>query len=116
MSVDTYRAAVVRLREALDVLGGYRGPCALCGWHPDARHRQADAIAGGMLAGDSVEAVADDYLTDERAAARVEKALRVAFAVVAADPRRHGLTRGRAAGVDREVWADVLTDSSTEQS
>ena len=41
MSRDSYRHAVVRLRDALDLLGPYRRECLLCGRSPDARHRQA---------------------------------------------------------------------------
>lgn len=107
MSVSSYRDAAARLRAALDLLGRYRGPCGLCG-HPDARHRQADAIVEGLLAGDDVEEVADDYLSSDLGVLfRAELAYQVAFATLAADPRLHGLTRGRAAGIDREVWADL---------
>ena len=45
---------------SLDVLGPYRGPCAMCGG-PDARHRLADAVVGSVMAGDARVAVAHDY-------------------------------------------------------
>jgi uncharacterized protein (DUF433 family) len=39
-----------------------RGPCGFCGSAGvDARHRAIEAIAGAVLAGDTQEAVADDY-------------------------------------------------------
>ena len=101
MSARSYRVAASRYREALDLLGRFRGPC-LCGMHPDARHRQADVITGALLAGDTAEAVADDYLYDGDVAA----ALEVAFACLATDPRLHRVTRRRAAGLDHAVWAD----------
>ena len=104
MSVRSYRAAVARYRVALDLLGPYRGPCGLCGGHPDARHRQGDAITGGLVGGDSTETVAGDYLPDDcRDAVRV--ALEVAVATLAADRRMHGLTAAKAAGIDQDVWA-----------
>ena len=44
----------------LDLLYPFAGPCALCGYH-DKRHRLADAVIGGVWAGDSVESTAEDY-------------------------------------------------------
>ncbi len=41
----------------LDALGPHAGPCAFCD-HPDARHRQADAIRDLANAGDTVETIA----------------------------------------------------------
>lgn len=46
--------------SVLDVLGPHRGPCGLCGG-PDARHRVADTIAECVAAGDSAEAMAEDF-------------------------------------------------------
>jgi hypothetical protein len=106
MSADTYRDAARRLRDALDQLGPYRGACGLCGW-PDARHRLADSISGAILAGDSPEDVAGDYLPGGVTPAAVRVALEVTVAVLAAHPYRHRLTRDAAAGLDREVWADL---------
>lgn len=109
VSDDTYRAAAARLREALDVLGPYRGRCGCCGG-PDARHQVADAITGRLLAGEDTATVADDY----GIGAGLDQGWRCAHAwmlaavVAEARPRRHTLTFGRAAGIDREVWADVL--------
>lgn len=104
MTARSYREAVARYREALDLLGPYRGPCGICSNHPDARHRQADAIAGALAGGDGPAQVAADYM-DGPLAETV--ALMVAVAALAADRRLHGLTAGRAAGIDREVWADA---------
>lgn len=101
MSASTYREALVRLRDALDLLGPYRGKCGLCGW-VDARHRSADSIAGGLLAGDTAEEVAADYLDGRTDAVRVVH--EITIAVLAADPVRHRLTRDKASGIDQEVW------------
>ena len=105
MSARTYLDAAGRFRDALDALGPYRGPCGLCG-HPDARHRQADAITGGLLAGDDIATVVAEYL-EPALGVGAEVATMVAFRTLAADPRLHGLTRGRAAALDREVWAEL---------
>jgi hypothetical protein len=40
-----------------------QGPCALCGGKY-AAHRVVDAQVGRVVAGDSMESVADDYRTD----------------------------------------------------
>lgn len=113
MSVRTYREAVLRLREALDLLGPYRGPCGFCDG-PDARHRVADAITGQLCAGADAEAVAGDYVSQDQADAAgmslVDVVNTVAIAVMAADPRRHWLTRERAVGHDRVVYADLLQE------
>ena len=103
MSATTYRKAVTRYRETLDLLGPYRGPCGLCGW-VDARHRSADALSGAILAGETAEEAADEYLSIGVPARVV---LEVTVAVLDADPRRHWLARARADAVDREVWADL---------
>jgi hypothetical protein len=44
----------------IDVAFPYCGPCAFCGG-PDKRHRLFDAMRGAYRAGDSVEAIADNY-------------------------------------------------------
>lgn len=113
VSVDTYRAAAVRLRGQLDLLGPYVGPCE-CG-RPDVRHLQADSIALSLARGDDPEKVAAAYLPGELAVFGETVALMVAVAVLAADRRVHGLTAGRAAGVDREVWADLTTGATRGQ-
>ncbi len=41
-------------------IGRFRGPCAFCG-HPDARHRMVDTITERYTAGETVEALAQDY-------------------------------------------------------
>lgn len=46
--------------SALDLLGPHRGPCAFCD-HPDARHREADAIRGRVAAGEPLAEVAADH-------------------------------------------------------
>jgi hypothetical protein len=109
VSARTYREAVERYRGVLDLLGPFRGPCGFCGY-PDARHRQADAIAAEVAAdpaGTGPEVAAAEYLPPDQGAFAVglEIAVRVAVAVLAADERLHGLTTGRAAAIDREVWA-----------
>lgn len=48
--------------------------CAFCG-HPDSRHRLVDAIVNRHRAGESVEALADDYrmtVTDVRKLVEVD--------------------------------------------
>jgi hypothetical protein len=53
---------------------------------------------------------AEEYLPEDLPRVFAEEiALRVTVAVLAADRRRHGLTTGRAAAVDREVWADLIS-------
>ena len=111
MSRDSYRHAVVRLRDALDLLGPYRRECLLCGRSPDARHRQADAITGALLAGDPPGAVAADYLPDDTPGA-CELVLTVALAILAADPRLHGLTRVRASEVEWQAYADLTNETT----
>jgi hypothetical protein len=37
------------------------GPCGICGWHPDQRHRILDAIIDRLLAGEDLDDVCDDY-------------------------------------------------------
>lgn len=114
MSVESYQAAAARLREVLDLLGPYRGRCAMCG-HPDARHRQADAIAGAVCAEDGPQVAAEEYLRpDVEMLEGVLIAQVVAIAVLGAAPARHRVTCGRAAGIDREVWADVLPAAAEE--
>jgi hypothetical protein len=91
-----------RLRDALVVLGSVTGPCGFCG-HPDQRHRVADVITERVLAGEDAQVVWSDY-RDGNGQVHV---LELTIAVLAADPRRHGITRGKAARIDREVWADL---------
>lgn len=111
MSERAYRAAVARLRKTLDLLGRYAGPCGTCG-HPDQRHRQADAIASRVIAGDDPAQVAGDYLPDELPRGRaVEVVHTVTIAVLAARPRQHRVTAGRAAVIDCEVWADAIPEA-----
>lgn len=50
----------------LDVLYGYAGTCAFCGFG-DKRHRLADAIVENVRAGDSVAMVADNYGVSQEA-------------------------------------------------
>ena len=114
MSAKSYREAVSRYRETLDLLGPYRGPCGLCGVFPDARHRQADAITGAVLAGDTPEAVAGDYLPGGRADAG-RAVYEITVANLAAHPRLHSMARRHAARVDWDVWAD-LTDQPTKET
>ena len=117
MSADTYRAAVARLREVLDLLGPYRGPCGLCGQSADARHRVADAIAGALIAGDDPGAVADDYLPADRYSPMEgrEVVLTVALVVTEADRRIHRMTARRALQIEREVYADLETHPTTTE-
>lgn len=37
------------------------GPCGLCGWHPDQRHRIRDAIFDLLLAGEDPETICEIY-------------------------------------------------------
>lgn len=37
------------------------GPCLLCGWHPDQRHRIRDAIFERLVGGDDIEQICEDY-------------------------------------------------------
>ena len=37
------------------------GPCGVCGWHPDQRHRILDAIVEQLIAGDNIDQICDDY-------------------------------------------------------
>lgn len=100
MSTSTYRAALARLKAALDEVQPGYSRCGLCGW-PDNRHRRVDASTGALVAGDSVVAVGEDYgLTP------VEAGVLAALSL-AADPRLHGLTQARALEVAEEVYADV---------
>ncbi len=105
MSAASYRDAARKLREVLDLLGPYAGPCGFCG-HPDRRHRQADAVAAEVAA-DPIHgpAVAVDEYLDSDMGETI--ALMVTVAVLATDRRRHALTSGQAARADREVWADL---------
>jgi hypothetical protein len=106
VSVDTYRAAAVRLRDGLSAVGSYAGPCECCGG-PDSRHRVADAITDRVIAGEAASSVAREFLSRPF----VDPSFVVhelVIAVLAAHPGRHRMTRGRAAGIDREVWADLL--------
>ena len=38
-----------------------QGPCGICGWHPDQRHRVLDAIIDRLLAGEDIESIEFDY-------------------------------------------------------
>jgi hypothetical protein len=48
------------------------GPCLVCGG-PDKRHRVIDAIVGRHAAGETIEALAQDYDLSEAFVARVVK-------------------------------------------
>lgn len=37
------------------------GPCGICGWHPDQRHRIRDAIFERLMAGEDLDDVCMDY-------------------------------------------------------
>ncbi len=37
------------------------GPCGICGWHPDQRHRVRDAIFERLVAGEDIGQVCEDY-------------------------------------------------------
>lgn len=37
------------------------GPCGICGWHPDQRHRVRDAQWERIIAGEDVTDVARDW-------------------------------------------------------
>ena len=102
VSLSTYRAALARYRETLDLLGPFRGP-SFCGW-PDARHRQADSLLGSWLAGEAPEVMAAEYLPEDTPDALVV-ALEVALATLAVDRRLHGLTRDQEWQTAREVYA-----------
>ena len=104
MSLQSYRAALARQRETLDLLGPFRGPCEICQVHPDARHRQADSLLGSWLAGEAPEVMAGEYLPEDTPSP-VEVALEVALATLAADRRLHGLTRDQEWNTAREVYA-----------
>lgn len=104
MSAATFRAALARQRDALDLLGRYRGP-SFTGW-PDTRHRQADAILGALLAGDTPDMVAADYLPDD-IRDPIAAVLTVALATLAADRRLHGLTRDQEWREAKTVYGDA---------
>ena len=117
MSVEPYWGPLVRLRLAFRLLGPWRGRCQLCGACPDARHRQADAITEALLAGDTPELVAADYLPPQMVEeqATVPRGVLTVYEIAVATPAagsrpRHGkqLTAGRVAAVEPEVWADLL--------
>lgn len=54
------------VRAALALFGPPAGPCAFCGL-PDKRHRLLEAVAENVRAGDSIEAVAEDYVVSREA-------------------------------------------------
>lgn len=111
MSEASYREAAARYRRVLGLLGEFRGPCEACG-HPDARHEVAEAIAGAVVAGNGPLLVADNYLLRPWAEGAVRTVHEVTIAVLAAHPLRHRMTSGRAAGIDREVWAEEAASSA----
>ena len=102
MSTASYRTALARYRDTLDLLGPFRGP-SFCGW-PDARHRQADSLLGSWLAGEAPEVMAAEYLPEDTPSP-VEVALEVALATLAVDRRLHGLTRAQEWKTAKEVYA-----------
>jgi hypothetical protein len=100
MSEATYRRAANEFRIGLAIVGRPRGACGLCG-HPDARHRTADAVTERLLAGEEAATVGGDY------GLPASSALELAVYALAADPRRHGISRARADAIDQAVWADA---------
>ena len=38
-----------------------QGPCQICGWHPDQRHRILDAIIDRLLADEDLDDICADY-------------------------------------------------------
>jgi hypothetical protein len=66
-----------------DVLYGYAGPCAFCGFG-DKRHRMADALVEAFRAGDSAEFLADGFDVKPTAIATL-----VAYADESKRRRRH---------------------------
>jgi hypothetical protein len=103
VSRETLRASLVRYRETLDLLGPYAGPCLVCQAWPDRRHRQAEAIRDSLLAGETPEVAAEEYLREDQPYP-VEAALEVAFAALAADRRLHRVTRDVELQIAREVY------------
>lgn len=103
VSVLSYRQAAVRLLAVLDRFGPRVDSSG-----SDRRLQRALVIAGAVLAGDAPETVAEDYLPEGISHSRAVRIVHeVTIAVLAVEPARHRLTRGRAAGIDREVWADA---------
>lgn len=102
MTAASYRAAARAYRDALSLLGAYRGKCFLCG-HPDQRHRVAEAMVGMLDAGEDPAVVIEEY----GSRLTVDDLLVLADAVRAAEPRVHKVSRRRALGYDREVWGGV---------
>jgi hypothetical protein len=107
VSAASYRAAARRYRQALGLLGPFRGPCGLCGG-PDARHRVGDALAEQLGAGCVPEDVAVDFVSAAGPEAEV-LVLRVAVAALAVDldRARSRLSRDAAAALDLQVWAEA---------
>jgi hypothetical protein len=103
VSVRSFRAAMARYRETMDLLGPYAGPCGVCGAWPDRRHRQAEALLGSLLAGEGADVAAYEYLREGHPDGE-RVALEVALACLATDPRLHGLTRGQAGRIAGEVY------------
>lgn len=101
MTAATYRGAARAYRDALDMIGEYRGPCGLCG-HPDRRHRAAEAMAGMLSAGEPPEAV----LREHSSPLTVDQLTALASAVAAADPKAHNVSRARGRGYDWGIWFD----------
>lgn len=111
MSESSYRDAAARLRAALWLLGDYRGPSPL--GHPDARLDVADTLTRRLIGGESVRDLADETWPD--LADGVERVHELVIAVLAADPYRHRMSLGRAAGIDRETWADLTPAAPVTQ-
>ena len=119
MSASTYRAALVRLRDAYDLLYPYAGVCQICGHCPDKRHRLADAITDPCAAGVPADELSAEYL-DPRIGPMTgsDIVLRVTVAHLAAEVERlkSRITREQAAGIERDVWADLVDNESGEAS
>ena len=100
-----YRADAAQLRDLLHLFGRPRGGCGFCG-HPDARHREADAVRRRFFAGDDPEGIAVDFFAPEHQGPDAAELVgAVAGASLRADPLRLGVGLVRAAELDEEVWA-----------
>lgn len=103
MTTASYRAAARAYRDAIDLVGTYRGSCLLCG-HPDQRHRAAEAMVGMLDAGEDPAVVVEEH----GSRMTVSQLLALADVVRAARPVVHKVSRKRVAGYDREVWSELF--------
>jgi hypothetical protein len=107
VSATTYKAAVRRLRDQLDVFGPPQHACLSCG-HPDSRHELALQVTLALEDGIDADTVAARFLPPGLGETPYDREVvfRVAFAVLAADPRRHSVGRNAARGLERAAWGE----------